>query len=395
MKQKFLMSMIMIAIDVFPSFAMNQHSNYSMLPYNLIRSLQRGFDNSARENNYSQRKLSDMAQEVGMQLRITHKDVFADRRNVDAIVIYTVIANDPSVLEELIVKDTQGYFDSSMIRALRYYFAGNFESSIREFERIKHIYQNRSTEPYIYLMMGKAMMALQPKEAIRFFDHIRLISPGTILEEMSLRNLLEITLNHSMEERSFGYIRDYSRQFHHSIHKDHFIQLLLHFFLSNHPKLQDDDIVSTISFLDLKDQRIVYFKIARYAVISGKNAIGMLSIKQLKEIKNELDYRDLAAIWLYIDILNIPFIDMVSSQRSLSIIPDDALTPQDRILKKASKIVVLDMRETLLDVHIKSTDKDLIGDQKQDEKINFDLDPFIKSNRQKIKQIDMLLQEGE
>ncbi|KJZ81517.1 chemotaxis protein [Candidatus Liberibacter solanacearum] len=396
MNQKCLiMIMIMIMVmEVFPSFAMNQDLENSNAPYVRIRFLQRVLDSSLQEGGYSKKKILDIVEEVGLQLRTTNMSFFADHRNVDAVFIYTIISENISILNYLIANDKKGYFDLSIVHALRKYFAGEFEESIKALNTIKdndHIHI-KGIEPYFYLLMGRAMMKLNSKEAIQFFDRVRLTSSGTVLEEISLRNLLEITLNQGIEEHVFGYIRDYIRQFYHSIYKDNFINLLLRFFLHSKIKLQDKDIVFVMSFLEVDEQRAIYFKIAQHAVIFGKRKIGLLAIQQLKEMVYKLDHRDLATIWLYKDLMNIPFVDTVLLQRSLCNIPEYSLMEKDRNLKKYSEVILSEMRKSSINIDFDHIDKYLVLDTKQHEPTHWNLESFIKKNRQKIEIIDVYLE---
>ncbi|BAP26553.1 MAG: chemotaxis protein [Candidatus Liberibacter asiaticus] len=395
MNQKYLICTMMVAMDVFFSFATDQDLVRTIVPYQCVRSLQRALDEAMRGDISLQKKIPDIVKETGVQLRATHMDVFVDNRNIDAVWIYTIISQDLSVVDDLIAKDTKGYFDIAIVYALKKYFSGQLEESSKELSKIKDKDNTRGIVPYLHLLIGRAMMPFSSQQAVHFFDYVRLTSPGTFLEEIALRNLLEITQN-EVGERAFGYIRAYVTQFHHSIYKDHFISVLLRFFLHGQLKLPDDDIVFTISFFSLEEQRAIYLKIAQNSVISGKRKIGFLAIKQLKRIIDRLDYKDLATIQLYENILNIPFVDIMSLQRSTCNIPYYSLMEQDRYLKKASEIIMSEIGKSLIDIDFEHIQKDLLLDKKEPRHTNVSMgiESFIKKNRSQIESIDVLLAEA-
>ncbi|MBA5724080.1 chemotaxis protein [Candidatus Liberibacter sp.] len=393
MTWKFIIFFMIGAMRVLPIFAMDQDSRGSPAPYYLVRSLQNAFDDAVNGRCCPQKKNSDVLEETSTQLRSTNMDAFADRRNVDAILIYTIISGDSSILKDVVLKDTKGYFDDPIVHALGKYFEGETIPSIRYLNRIKESSRARRLEPYIYFIIGNTMRELNSKGVLRFFDHVRLTSPGTALEEISLRNLIKITSEKGMEGRALEYIRDYARYFHHSIYKDNFVDLSLNFFLSDWIKVSNDDIISIISFLDLDDQYRMYLKIARHAAIAGKKTIGILAIEQLNKMKSTLDNTDLASIWLYKDLINMPFVDAFSSQRSLYNIADDFLRLQDRNLKKAAKTLLEDILKRALDDKTKFVDRDLTFKRKQKDYIDLNLATFIERARKKIKIIDVFLEE--
>ncbi|MBY7649302.1 MAG: chemotaxis protein [Candidatus Liberibacter europaeus] len=395
MKRQFLICILIIAMAAFPSFSMDIDLQNYVTPYRLMRFLQRAFDDVVRGNYNHKKSISELVEETGTQLRATNMDVFLDNRNVDAVLMYTIISGNSSILEYLVTKDKHGYFNSDVVHALRQYFMGQLELSSGKLDLIKDSYSTRGIEPYIYFLVGNAMIKLNSKKAMHYFDHVRLISPGTMLEEMSLRNLLAIALNYGMEDSAFGYIRDYTRQFHHSIYKKQFISLLSWFFVFHRIELQEEDIIFTLSFFDLEDQRDIYFTIARYSAISCNRKMGLLAIKKLKGMYKQLDYRDIAAIWLYEDLLSVTFVNIAALQRSIYNIPDNFLMQQDMVLKKALEVILADMQQSLIEENIEFLDKNLILEKDQKIKSNFNLESFIDKNLKKVALIDSILNERE
>ncbi|AKK20373.1 chemotaxis protein [Candidatus Liberibacter africanus] len=393
MYQKCFICMMIITMDVFVIFAMDQDLVRPILPYQHVRLLQNSFNKAVRGDVYSQKKNPDIIKEVGLQLRATQMDVFADHRNVDAVWIYTIISQDLSILDDFLAKDTKGYFDRSIVDVLKKYFSGEFKESLKAFSKINDKNNTQGITPYLYLLMGNATTPFDPQQASKLFDYVRLTSSGTFLEEISLRCLLEITKNQDGDDRVFSYIRSYITQFYYSMYQNHFSSVLLHFLLHNQLRLTEEDIVFTMSFLSLKDQSAIYLKLARNAVISGKSKIGFLAIKQLKKMSGILDYKDLTTVQLYENILNIPFVDIIPLQRSTYNIPYDFLTQQDRHLKKYAEVIMSEMGKSLINIDFDHINKNFISYKKEHEHMTLNIKPFIHKNIQKIKEIDHFLED--
>ncbi|AHA27754.1 hypothetical protein [Candidatus Liberibacter americanus] len=396
MKFKFFIFTFIMFIEIFPSFSMDMDLKSYLIPYYLTRSLQLSLDQAVKGDYSSDKPISELLEKVGKQLQSTNMDAFIDSRNVDAILIYTIISGNISTLESLIANDSKGYFNNPVVHALRQYHLGNFESAVKELEIIKDKYNTKDINPYIYIVMANAKMQYSSKEAIHYFDQVRLLSPGTMLEEIALRSSLQITLNQGMNDKSFMYINDYSRKFSHSIYKDQFIKLLFLFFESDHVKLQDYDIFFAVSFFDLNDQRNIYLQITRSSVISGNIKLGSLTIEKLKSMYNILNCNDIATVWLYTDLINIPFVDIIPLQYSLYNIPEDLLIPQDIVLKHASEVIISDINLSMLgDDVVDLVDKKLVLETEQILNSDLDIEPFISKIRQKIKEVDSIIDEKE
>ncbi|WP_333948065.1 chemotaxis protein [Candidatus Liberibacter brunswickensis] len=368
----------------------------SVVPYKKVRLLQNAFNDSVRGDVLVQKKIPYIVKKVGLQLRETDIDEFADHRNVDAVLIYTIISKNISILDYLISKDKKGYFNIDIVSALQKYVSGEFKESIEALSKIKDKYKdNTEITPYLHIIMGNAMMSFSSQKAVKFFDNVRLTSPGTFLEEIALRYLLEIKLNKDvyLDECVFGYIRSYITKFYYSIYKDRFINFLLHFLFHNKCKLNNEEILFIMSFLSLEDQRVIYFKIAQKAVILGKGKIGFLAVSQLKKISSRLDYKDLNTIQLYENILNIPFVDIISLQLSTYNIPYYFLDIKDINLKKSAEFIMSEMAQSLINIDFNYINKDFPLYKKEHENMNLNLDSFIKKNRQKVEGIESLLKE--
>ncbi|AGA64942.1 Chemotaxis Precursor (Motility Protein C) Transmembrane [Liberibacter crescens BT-1] len=385
-----------------PEFAIGYEADNVLPPYRLIRSLQTVMD-TAIQGNVNIR--SSMIKDMDIQLRKTNIDAFSDQRNVEAVLIYSMIGGNPLTLEYFLSKDTKGYFDTSFIKFLRQYLSGTARLNNVQIQKLQKEIDGRPIVPYMALLFGNMMMVSHSSRSLQFFDQVRLLSPGTILEEIALRRSLAVAIRKGMQKNAIRYAKQYVRRFSHSTYFEHFARLLIQLFISDTIKIEKNDILEITSFLSPVQKYNIFFKIARYAIISNKRSLGIIATEQLKALVNLSDHSS-STIRLYEELVKLPFSDIRSIEHNLESISDKDLSSQDRSLKMAAKFLIKEiLRSPLIDFYeirgnnsyyngISKKDLGVVSEQKNIQSKDVNFSSFIIESRNKLDALDQMLGEN-
>lgn len=308
-------------------------------PYLLVRSLQTIQDKVIAGDIESLEIQRYLLAEIDRRLRGIDMAVFEDPRNVDAALIFAMSGGNPETLDILAERDVEGNFDNRVTSILRRYLSGRGATATRQLKEVVPEYRNTRIGPYLALIGANALMEGETDTALKFFDWARVEAPGTIVEEAALRRSLAITSQKGDAKRALPYARRYARRFMNSPYASQFADIFVSLAIEQKEALPPPEIKAVLSLIERKRQREIYLRLGRRAAIDGDKQLAEFAAHEARRLSRSDDTGQLALAELYAGLVNVPTDGIEKVLKQLAEIPDASLSPKDRFLRDAAKVV--------------------------------------------------------
>ena len=324
-------------------------------PYKMLRSMQFVQDSVVSGDHSAAEMQRYLLGQIDKRLRTVDGAIFEDPRNVDATLIYTMSGGNPATLEYLVARDVQGYFDSRVTDVLRKYFSGKGQMVLKPLVEIQGEYKNKAIGPYLALIAGNALMTSKPEEALKMYDWARLTAPGTIVEEAALRRSITIAVNAGMIKEGLTYSNQYARRFLHSPYASQFADLFVALAVENVHTVGLEKIRDTADVMDPDRRQAIYLRIARQAMIAGEMELARMAADEAAKVKPTTpNGKDVLANF-YGGLANVPTDNIAKAAAALDQVPDEILSPKDKMLREAARAVA---QQVLMEPSLESLAQD-------------------------------------
>ena len=246
-------------------------------PFEMVRTLEYVQDSIVRGDHAAMDMQSYLLSEIDKRLRAAGPDVFEDSRNVDAALIYAMSGGNPSTLALLASRDVEGHFDHALTDALESYFSGHRQASAKELLALQPQFLDTGIGAYVTLVAANAAARETPREALKLFDWVRLLAPGSILEESALRRSIHLADTLHEPEKGIDYATSYARRFIRSPYAGQFADLFVRLVVDNTATVSEAEVRTVLQGLDKARRSQVYLRIARASVIAGETGLAAAS----------------------------------------------------------------------------------------------------------------------
>jgi chemotaxis protein MotC len=306
-------------------------------PARMVRSLQFVQDAVVQGDHSAMDMQSHLLGLIDQRLRGADPTVFAERANVDAAFIYTMSGGNPATLAYLAENDAEGRFDPPLVAALALYLGGRNEAARGPLLALLPEYRTRRLGPYLALVAGNVTAARDVPAALHLFDWVRLLAPGTILEEAALRRSIFIAGRAGQVEQGLDYAERYARRFLNSPYASQFADMFVDLVMAHPDDIDGEQIAATLDFMDPARQQAIYLRIARQAAIGGKRDLAQLAAARARGLATDGDSEALALSGLYSGLASVPTDQVTAAFDAISDIPNGALAPRDIALREAAR----------------------------------------------------------
>ena len=328
-----------LAIGATTSMAPVVHAEDSLVPYKMLRSLQFVQDSVILGDHSAAEMQRFLLADVDQRLRNVDPTVYDDPRNVDAALIYAMSGGNPETLEYLVARDVEGRFDTRVADALRKYLDGKGTLVAKTLATVALEYRDTPIGPYLALVSANATLPKDSKAAIQFYDLARLGAPGTIIEESALRRSIAISASTGNVRRGLDYAGRYARRFLHSPYASQFADLFVVLAVDNFGQVSESDIITVLAPMDNERRKEVYLRIARKATIQGKTELAKLASAQALALSSDANESAAGLAAIYGGFAVEEGEDIGAAMKNIIENPDDLLTPRDRALSNAARLV--------------------------------------------------------
>lgn len=386
----------------------------AMPPYRMVRTLEYVQDSIVAGDHAAIDMQTYLLHAIDQRLRKARPSDFDDSRNADAALIYAMSGGNPETLSLLAKRDVDGHFDHALTDALLDYFAGQPEQARTKLEAIEPSFRNTDIGAYVTLVTANAEAQYHPKEALSHYDWVRLLAPGSILEESALRRSIDLAVRLKRVDRGIEYARDYARRFIHSPYAGQYADLLVRLIVDNTDTITEATVADVLWGMDDKRQAEIYLRVARAAALAGKFELARASATRAGQLSTGGNPEAVVLADFYKSVANVPSAIVHAAHDSIEAVPTGRLSARDQALKQAALSVAQQVTEapgTTLPSGKRRTRRyppsvSLVSRQpipsnpvestaKRRAKAQKAFTTFVEAKRDKLKAIDELLKEAK
>lgn len=241
-------------------------------PYQLIRRLQALQDQIGRGNLEAHNAQASLLKHLGEQFQDADPAVWKDPRNSRAAVVFLLSGGTPQVVEALRAKHLLN-IDEAILDGAIAYVEGRPDEARARLGGIKARTLPATLGAEITLAQSALLAQSDAKATIERLDEVRLLMPGTLIEEAALRREIFLVGQTDEFDKFEALATQYFRRFRHSIYAGNFRQrfaLSVARFSFAQQAERFSRLAVVLDHLDRTSQRALYLLITRTALVRGK-----------------------------------------------------------------------------------------------------------------------------
>lgn len=369
-------------------------------PFKMVRSLQFVQDSVVLGDHSAGEMQRHLLTLIDERLRAADTDVFSDKRNVDAALIYAMSGGNPETLALLLRGEGRSYFNADLAQTLTTYFTGNPEKARVKLVGLLGDYRGSRIESYLTLVAANVTAPRDASAALKLFDWARLLAPGTIIEESALRRATHIASKAGLVDQAMNNAERYVRRYLHSPYASQFVDIFVYAVVEHSDTVDATRMEYILSLMDAPRQREIYLRMARMSTIAGKESLALLAANRADALSGEKRdiVRDLAAF--YAGVASVPTDNISEAIEAIAAVPDSKLSDRDRALRDAARVIANEVtrQPTLTQPAVPAA---LMQDERpadeQEKPMLDDNDPiktFMAAKRSTLDDIDQLLDDN-
>ena len=282
MRSSTLFAVFIIAAMLLASASPGEAAEGPDEPVKLMRTLQILQDQIAQGTLESEDARRTLVGAIATRFLAADPMTWADRRNVDAALLYVMSGGNPTVLARL-PRAEDDAARTALIAAVTAYATGSKEEAEQLWAPIDIRTLPASLVGPSALAKATLLMESEPKQAMHFVDIARLEAPGTLIEEAAVRRGIEIAAKLGDAERFEFFATRYATRFPRSMYAEAFRQRFSEFYLviaSREDGQVAPKLETILEPLAAEDRREILLEIARLAIVGGKVALGRSAAEQ-------------------------------------------------------------------------------------------------------------------
>lgn len=270
--------------------------------------------------------------EIGRDRKLTTKEI-------DGLLVYAIVGTGSDIVLDVLHQALEQNKQIALVAAVIEYRKRNRRKAIRLFKGIEEVDISARVAPFIYFARGNLFARSSPKEAVGHYDFVRVLAPGTLLEEATLRRLLAL---HIVNRDAVSFIRiakQYARRFIRSPYRQQYLAVLKTGIMSLRRRMDNEQVEELAKAMEPRFAASFYMHIIRGAVVSGHLKLATFALERLVDLAstNKAVVLDDSQMRLLTVLTNITQGNPRETQERLAAIDPKMLQPADRRLLAAAK----------------------------------------------------------
>lgn len=317
-------------------------------PYQMVRSLQMLQDRIARGDLEAHNAQPALLKRIGENFLKIDPPLWKEPQNSRAAVTFLLSGGAPQVVASLRARNVLN-IDEAVVDGAIAYVEGRPDDAKAKLGHIKPRGLPATLGAEIALVQSALIAQDDLKAAIALLDEVRLLMPGTLLEEAALRREIFIVGQDDDFDKFEALAVRYFRRFRHSIYAGNFRQRfalsVARFSFAQQPD-RFPRLVAILDHLDRSSQRGLYLLISRTALVRGKTEMALLAAERVAELTEEDSPEHLRAR-LYHAAARVVTATHGKAIAELERIDRSKLSERDAELQAAALAIGLNVRKAL------------------------------------------------
>ena len=324
-------------------------------PYQMVRSLQMLQDQIARGDLDAHNSQPALLKRLGENFLKADAAVWKEPRNSRAAVTFLLSGGSPQVVASLRSRNVLN-IDEAIVDGAIAYVEGRTEEAKSKLANIKPRSLPAALGAGIALVQSALVAQDDLKVAIGLLDEVRLMMPGTLVEEAALRREIFIVGQDDDFDKFEALAVRYFRRYRHSIYAGNFRQRFA-LSVARFSFVQRPDrfprLVAVLDHLDRASQRALYLLIARTALVRGKTEMTVLAADRVFVLSDD-DSAERVRARLYRAAARVATSAHSAAIAELEQIDKAKLSERDVELQAAALAIGLNVRKALPEAKAKS-----------------------------------------
>lgn len=324
-------------------------------PYQMVRSLQMLQDQIARGDLDAHNSQPALLKRLGENFLKADAAVWKEPRNSRAAVTFLLSGGSPQVVASLRSRNVLN-IDEAIVDGAIAYVEGRTDEAKSKLANIKPRSLPAALGAEIALVQSALVAQDDLKVAIALLDEVRLMMPGTLVEEAALRREIFIVGQDDDFDKFEALAVRYFRRYRHSIYAGNFRQRFA-LSVARFSFVQRPDrfprLVAVLDHLDRASQRALYLLIARTALVRGKTEMTVLAADRVFALSDD-DSAERVRARLYRAAARVATSAHSTAIAELEQIDKAKLSDRDVELQTAALAIGLNVRKALPEAKAKS-----------------------------------------
>ena len=242
-------------------------------PYQLVRFLQELQTRTAQGGVRALRQQRDLIREMDIKFSELPPQTWTDPRNARALVVYTLSGGHPRVARSILAENSNIATPRPLLEGALAYIENRTQDAIVLLSSVDPATLPPAVGAQLSLVLASLIQSQRPAQALKYLNSARLLMPGTLIEDASLRRMIYVTsqLNEFplFQATALRYLRHFGRSLFIGDFRRRLALALRQFKFANDPALFA--MLDEILVLMDPDIRLgIYLLLSRDALIRGE-----------------------------------------------------------------------------------------------------------------------------
>ncbi|MFC4173058.1 chemotaxis protein [Microvirga sp. GCM10011540] len=259
------------------------------IPVDMVRTLQIMQDQIATGSTNAHAAQRALLAHIDDRLMSIDPETWGDSKNVRAAVIFVLSGGRPEILKRIVALGGLSEVDTTIVQGALAYVGGREADAKRFLSEVQIDTLPPMLAGQIALVQSALIVREDPAKSVQLLDRVRLLLPGTLVEEAALRREIFVVSQVGDAKKFDALSRQYLRRFRYSIYAGNFRQrfasaLTRLDFAKDEQKFSR--LVAILNELEADGQRELYLMIARNAIEQGQAKAASLAADKAFELSS-------------------------------------------------------------------------------------------------------------
>lgn len=249
-------------------------------PWQYIKVFQAFQDRIAHGDRKAYRAHVRLIAYLGREFAALPDETWKKRLNAEALFIYLLSGGDPAAATGLLKRKVEVALPEGALQGAVAFVRGHNGKAWKFLQKVDEKGMSTAARAQLALVKASLRAATQQREALHLLARVRLMKPGTLMEEVALRRALFLAGGEGDEKAFMRLASAYIRRFRDSWYASDFLRrfswLLVRLDYGRRPFLVER-MEPLVSMLSKRQQALLHAAVSRAAIVEGKSKLAVFA----------------------------------------------------------------------------------------------------------------------
>ncbi len=310
-------------------------------PWRYLQALQALQDRVARGDRKAYRAQVRLIAHLGREFATMPDETWKKRLNAEALFVYVLSGGNPAAATDILNRKVEIALPEGALKGAVAFVRGRNGAAWEHLQAVNGETMSVAAQAQLALVKASLRAAVEPRRALNLLARVRLLKPGTLMEEAALRRALFLAGGEGDVKAFMKLASAYIRRFRNSWYVSDFLRrfawLLVRLDYGREPFLVER-MEPLISLLTKRRRALLHAAVARAAILEGKRKLAIVAGR--KALSGYPDAPRFAArVKTWIAAAEVVSPDPEKAMEVLEKTSPDLLDARDRQLRTAALVV--------------------------------------------------------